>query len=150
MPAEKTMLTYGVTPIRLFAPAVYVALCAALIGAAAPAPVQTGLQGEWRNTKNTVHLRVQACGAALCGTVTWAADQQRADAKKGSGRDLVGSQLLRDLRRGNDGKWRGKVFVPDINSNASATVTLINDNQILVAGCTLFGLACKSQHWHRL
>lgn len=132
--------------IRLLA----LAACAALIGASSPLPAQDGLQGEWRNTKNTVHLRVAPCGAALCGTVTWAADQQRADAKKGSGKDLVGSQLLRDLRRGDDGKWRGKVFVPDINSSAAATVTQLNDDQILVSGCTLFGLACKSQHWHRL
>ena len=124
--------------------------CVALLGAAAPAPVQEGLQGEWRNTRNTVHLRVRPCGAALCGTVTWAADQQRADAKKGSGRDLVGSILLRDLQRGDDGKWRGKVFVPDINSNASATVTQVNGNMIRVSGCTLFGLACKTQHWHRI
>lgn len=141
---------YGVNAIRLFA----LAACAVLIGASAPvsalAPVQNGLQGEWRNTKNTVHLRVQPCGAALCGTVTWAAEQQRIDARKGSGKDLVGSQLLRDLRRGEDGKWRGKVFVPDMNRDASATVTQLTDDQILIAGCTLFGLACRSQHWHRI
>ena len=132
--------------IRLFA----LAACAALIGASAPLPVQDGLQGDWRNTKNTVHLHVAPCGEALCGTVTWAGEQQRADARKGSGRDLVGSQLLRGLRRGSDGKWRGKVFVPDINRDAAATITLLSDKQILVSGCTLFGLACRSQHWHRM
>jgi len=132
--------------IRLFS----LFACAALLGGAAPAPVQEGLQGEWRNTRNTVHLRVQPCGAALCGTVTWAADQQRADAKKGSGRELIGSALLRDLRKGNDGNWHGKVFVPDINSTATATVIQLNGNLIRVSGCTLFGLACRTQHWHRL
>ena len=136
--------------IRLFVSVALVAACTVLIGASAPAPAQEGLEGNWRNTKNTVHLSVKPCGAALCGTVTWAAEQQRADAKKGSGRDLIGAQLLRDLRKGSDGKWRGKVFVPDINSNASATVTLLSGNQILVSGCTLFGIACKTQHWHRL
>ena len=121
-----------------------------MIGASAPSPVQGGLEGNWRNTKNTVHMSVKPCGAALCGTVTWAAEQQRAEAKKGSGRDLIGAQLLRDLRKGSDGKWRGKVFVPDINSNASATVTQLSGDQILVSGCTLFGIACRSQHWHRI
>ena len=122
---------------------------AALLGAAAP-PAEPNLQGEWRNTRNTVHLMVRPCGAAMCGTVTWAAAQQRADARSGSGRELVGSVLLRDLRQGSDGKWRGKVYIPDIDSNASATVTQLNGNLIQVSGCTLFGLACKTQHWHRI
>ncbi|MCW3846204.1 DUF2147 domain-containing protein [Sphingomonas sp. LB-2] len=132
--------------IRLFA----LATCAALLGASAPAPADGGLQGDWRNTKNTVHLRVEPCGQALCGTVTWAADQQRADARKGSGKDLIGSALLRDLRRGGDGKWRGKIYIPDIDTTASATVTQINDDQILVSGCTFLGVICRSQHWHRI
>ena len=130
-------------PVRLIA-------CAALLGGAAPAPAQDGLQGEWRNTKNTVHMRVQPCGPALCGTVTWAADQQRADARKGSGRELIGSVLMRDLTRGNDGKWRGKVFVPDINTSASATVIQLNSYTLRITGCTLLGLACRTQHWHRI
>lgn len=132
--------------IRLFS----LVACAVLIGASAPLPVQNDLQGDWRNTKNTVHLRVAPCGQALCGTVTWAAEQQRIDAKKGSGKELVGSLLLRDLRRGDDGKWRGKVFVPDLNSNASATVKQVSGDLIEISGCTLFGFACKSQHWHRI
>ncbi|MDF7777266.1 DUF2147 domain-containing protein [Sphingomonas sp. AOB5] len=123
--------------------------CTALLSAAAP-PQADGLQGEWRNTKNTVHLKVAPCGTAMCGTVTWAGDEQRADARKGSGRDLIGSVILRDLRRQNDGTWRGKVFVPDINTNASGTVTIVNGNMIRVSGCTVLGLVCKTQHWHRL
>lgn len=120
-----------------------------LLGVASPASAD-GLQGEWRNTKNTVHLRVRPCGSALCGIVTWAAPQQRADARKGSGNELIGSVLLRDLRSSGKGTWSGKVFVPDVNANASASVTQINNVLIRVSGCTLFGLACKTQHWHRL
>ncbi|MBO9713080.1 DUF2147 domain-containing protein [Sphingomonas sp.] len=116
-------------------------------GAAAPSD---GLEGEWRNTKDTVHLKVEPCGAALCGTVTWAAPKQREDAKKGTGKDLVGSRLLTGLKRGGDGDWRGKVFVPDINTNASATVKQLSQVQILITGCTMLGLVCKSQHWHRI
>ncbi|MES2987514.1 MAG: DUF2147 domain-containing protein [Pseudomonadota bacterium] len=120
-----------------------------LLGAAAPAPAQ-GLAGEWRNTNNTVHLRLQACSAAMCGKVTWAADQQRADAKKGSGKELVGSMLLHDLKQGSDGTWKGKVFIPDINTNASGSVTQVNNILIRVSGCTMLGLICKTQHWHRI
>jgi len=122
--------------------------CATLLGAAAPA--QPDLRGEWRNTKNTVHLKVQPCGSALCGTVTWAADQQRADARKGSGTDLVGSQLLRELKRGSDGKWHGEAYIPDINTTASATVVQLSEDLIQVSGCRLFGMICRTQHWHRI
>ena len=120
-----------------------------LLTAAAPAPTMKGIEGEWRNTKNTVHLRVSRCGPAYCGTVTWAGDQQRADARKGSGEDLVGSTLLRDLRPSGSGTWRGKVRVPDINITARATVVQMSDVLIRVSGCS-FGIVCKTQHWHRI
>ncbi|NML07587.1 DUF2147 domain-containing protein [Sphingomonas sp. G-3-2-10] len=132
--------------IRLFA----IAASALVLSAAAPAQPAAGLQGEWRNTKNTVHMKLAPCGKSLCGTVTWAAEQQRADARKGSGRDLIGSVLLRDLQKGSDGTWRGKVFVPDINTSASGTVTQLSGDLIRVSGCTLLGIVCKTQHWHRI
>lgn len=121
----------------------------ALLTAAAPAPTMKGLEGDWRNTKNTVHLRVSRCGPAYCGTVTWAGDQQRADARKGSGEDLIGSLLLRDLRPSGSGTWRGKVHVPDINIDARATVVQMSDVLLRVSGCS-FGIVCKTQHWHRI
>ena len=120
-----------------------------LLGAAAPPPAN-GLLGEWRNTNNNVHLRLEPCGSAVCGRVTWAADPQRADARKGSGKELVGSRLLHDLKQSSDGTWRGQVFIPDINKNASGTVTQLSNVLIRVSGCTLLGLICKTQHWHRI
>jgi len=132
--------------------------CLPLLGSAAPLPanppanppVQEGVQGEWRNTKNTIHMRVRPCGNAMCGTVIWAGDQQRADAKKGSGKDLLGATLVRDLRQGEDGKWRGRVYVPDIDATASATVIQLNSYTLRITGCTLVGILCRTQHWHRL
>lgn len=123
---------------------------ATMLVAAAPLQPGNGLQGEWRNTNNTVHLRVQPCGSAYCGTVTWASDSQRAEARKGSGKDLLGSPLLRDLKRGDNGAWRGKVFLPAVNTTATATVLQINPNMLRVSGCSLLGLVCKTQHWHRI
>lgn len=122
----------------------------ALLGAAAPLPPQVSLLGEWRNTHNTVHLRVAPCGQALCGTVTWASDEMRALARKNSGKDMPGRQLLSDLKLGKDGNWRGKVFIPAINSSASATVTAVSEVKLRIQGCTLLGALCKTQHWHRI
>ncbi len=132
--------------IRLFS----LFAAAAVLGGAAPAPAQNGLVGEWRNTNNNVHMRVSPCGAALCGTVTWAEERQRADARRGSGKDLVGSVLLHDLRPAGNATWRGKAFIPDVNVNATATVVQVSHILIRVSGCSWFGLACKTQHWHRI
>ena len=127
-----------------------------LLTAAAPAhqepaaPVESMLRGEWRNTNDTVHLRVDRCGEGYCGTVIWAIDKARSDAKRGSGKDLIGSELLRDLRPQGEGKWRGKVFIPDINADGTAMVTRVDDSTLLISGCVFLGLACKTQHWWRL
>ncbi len=120
-----------------------------LLVAAAP-PQSEGLQGEWRNTNNTVHLRLAPCGGALCGTVTWAAAKQRADARKGSGKEMVGSVLLRNLQASGNATWRGKVFIPDANTNATATVTQLSPVLLLVSGCSFMGMICRTQHWHRI
>lgn len=132
---------------------------AALLTAAAPAPPaapaagsgqSSSWEGTWRNTNNTVHLRTAKCGAAMCGTVVWAIPKAREDAKSGSGQDLIGRQLFQNFRPADNGTWKGKVFIPDLNTNASATVTPTSRNTMLVSGCLMFGLACKTQHWWRI
>ncbi|MFA5963529.1 MAG: hypothetical protein WC804_05890 [Sphingomonas sp.] len=48
-----------------------------------------------------------------------------------------------------EGTWH-KVFIPDLNTNASGTVTPTGRDTMLVSGCLPFGLACKTQHWWRI
>jgi uncharacterized protein (DUF2147 family) len=129
----------------------------AALGAASDPPVEpaavhvsTGLDGQWRNTRDTVHLRLSECGEGICGTVTWAVPQARADARRGSGQDLIGKSLFREFEHGDDGKWHGKIFIPDLNANASATIVQVDRDTLLVSGCVFLKLACKTQHWWRL
>lgn len=129
---------------------------AGLVGASEP-PVEppavhmgSGLDGQWRNTRDTVHLRLSACGEGICGTVIWAVPQARADARRGSGQDLLGKSLFREFERADDGKWHGKIFIPDLNANASATITQLDRDTLLVSGCLVLKIACKTQHWWRL
>lgn len=136
----------------------WIPLVATLLIAAAPPPAaptsagnaSTSWEGTWRNTNNTVHLRTARCGSAMCGTVVWAIPKARADAKSGSGQDLIGRQLFQNFHPAEDGTWKGKVFIPDLNAKASATVTPTGRDTMLVSGCLLFGLACKTQHWWRI
>ncbi len=147
----------GGTECLMIAIRSWIPLAAALLVAAAPPPAAptagntpSSWEGTWRNTNNTVHLRAARCGSAMCGTVVWAIPKARADAKSGSGQDLIGRQLFQNFRPAEDGKWRGKVFIPDLNTSAAATVIPTGRDTMLVSGCLLFGLACKTQHWWRI
>lgn len=119
------------------------------LATSAPALAKDGLVGEWRNTNDSVHMRVEPCGAALCGKVTWANESQQAQSRKGSGKDLVGQVLLRDLRGANS-QYRGKVYIPAINSNANATVRILDQKTLRISGCVVLGVVCRTQHWHRI
>jgi uncharacterized protein (DUF2147 family) len=108
------------------------------------------LEGVWRNTRDTIHLRASRCGAAVCGTVIAAAARHQVDAQKGSGRGLVGMQLFSSFRPAGASTWTGKIYIPDINKNANGKIVLTDRDSITVSGCLVFGLACKTQHWHRI
>ena len=105
---------------------------------------------EWRNPGNSVHVRIDRCGAQLCGTVTWASAKAIADARRGGTQNLVGTRLFRNLEPVSEGVFRGKVFVPDIRQTFSGTLSFSGANTMVGKGCVLFGLVCKSQTWSRV
>jgi uncharacterized protein (DUF2147 family) len=106
--------------------------------------------GVWRNPNDSVHVRVEPCGARMCGVVVWANDKAIADAHRGGTYPLIGAVLFRDFVTEKPGIWRGKVFVPDIAQTFSGKITLIDENTVQGAGCILGGIICKSQIWKKL
>lgn len=120
------------------------ALCAATASAADKS------FGIWKNPSGSVHVQAQPCGERMCGVVVWANEKATADAKRGGTDQLVGAQLFRDFVLEKPGRWRGKVFVPDIGKTFSGTVTVIDDHTLKGEGCLLGRIACKSQTWTRL
>lgn len=128
------------------------ALAVASLGAPEIAAAQaSGVEGVWRNPKNTVHIKIQPCGANLCGYVVWATPKAQADARKAGTESLVGAQLLRNFGPSTTrGTWRGKVFVPDMNATFSGTAELVDANTLKARGCLIAGLGCKTQNWKRV
>jgi uncharacterized protein (DUF2147 family) len=122
--------------------------------AAAPAVandrVAAPIASEWRNPSNSVHVRIDRCGKDLCGVVTWASPKAVADARRGGTANLVGTRLFRGMEPAGNGKWRGKVFVPDIRKTFSGTLSFAGPNTMVGKGCVLFGMICKSQTWSRV
>ena len=127
-----------------------VALVVALLLAAAPAAGQDRSFGVWRNPGNSVHVRIEPCGAQMCGVVVWANDKAKADAHKGGTDPLVGLRLFESFVEDSPGVWRGRVFVPDIGKTFSGTVSVVNADRLIGRGCLLRGIGCKSQEWTRV
>ncbi|MGK6318734.1 DUF2147 domain-containing protein [Sphingomonas sp. DT-204] len=108
------------------------------------------IAGEWRNKKDTVHIRTHACGELVCGTVSWASEKAEADARRGGTEQLVGTTIFREFRALGNGSYKGKVFVPDMNRTFSGHLTVTSDDRLLGKGCVLGGLICKTTTWVRV
>lgn len=115
--------------------------------AAQPTHAQS-IDGRWTNPDKSVIIQIAPCGDRRCGTVEWASEEAKADARKNAP-NLVGTQLLTNLAPASASLWKGRIFVPDRNIRASAKITVMNADQIKVAGCALGGIICDSQIWVR-
>jgi uncharacterized protein (DUF2147 family) len=117
---------------------------AAQAGAARPADP---IEGRWINGQMTINIA--PCGQALCGTIIRASAKQQAKARRGSGTNLLGATLIRDIKRTKPGNYRARVFVADKNFYANGTVKMTSHNRLAVRGCVL-GLVCKGADWDRV
>lgn len=116
---------------------------------AGTADAQTQPTGVWRNPRNSVHVRIQPCGPAMCGTVVWASPRALAKAREAGTPNLVGAQLFRQLRPQGGGSWGGRVYVPDLARTVSGRLRVQGSNAV-VSGCLAGGLMCRTQTWTRV
>jgi uncharacterized protein (DUF2147 family) len=115
---------------------------------AAPAHAQT-LEGKWTNPKRSVIVRVDRCGDAYCGTVSWASQHNRERVAE-NGRRMVGTRILTGLKAAGGGVYKGQAYEPKRNVRGSATVRQLGPNVMVVKGCAVLGLLCKEQRWTRV
>ncbi len=126
--------------------AIVVALAAAPAAAFSKAP----LEGQWRNPKGSVTVRLAPCGDAWCGTVINASGKARASARKGGTAALVGTRILSGVRPIGGNEFKGSAFDPKRNIHAPATLRLLGPSTLIVRGCVLRGIICKEQRWTRV
>ncbi len=125
-----------------------IAAALAALFTAAPAAASAPIEGRWVNGK--MQIRIAPCGRSLCGTIIKASPRQQAKAEKGSGTDLIGATLIRDIRPAGPGRYSAKVFVADKNIHAKGTIRQIGRDRLDVKGCAVFGMVCKSAQWDRI
>ena len=63
---------------------------------------------------------------------------------------LVGAKLLSDTVPHGEGRWRARLFVPDLDKTSKAELRLVGLDRLKVTGCAVGRLLCKSQVWTRV
>lgn len=116
-----------------------------LLAALALQPAEAGVAGRWRSPGGNSIIEIAPCGSQYCGTVAWASDKAKQDARKAT-EQLVGTQLLTGLEEKSPGRWQGKLFIPDRNLRVTAKVQLAGPEKLKVSGCAVI---CRSQMWTR-
>lgn len=124
------------------------AASAALLLLTAAQQPSAPIEGRWRSPGGNSIIEIAPCGASLCGTVAWASAKAIAASRKTTDQ-LVGTQLLTNLTERAQGRWQGRLFIPDKNMRVTAKIQLANPGQLRVSGCLAGRALCKSELWSR-
>ncbi len=105
--------------------------------AAAPAPAVAAASnpnspvGIWMTEENKGNVRIEECGANLCGYSV-----------------NTGARILINMKpQGN--KWTGRIHDPDSGRHYDSTIALKNTDTLKVQGCAFGGMFCGGQTWKR-
>ncbi|WLB56307.1 DUF2147 domain-containing protein [Bradyrhizobium sp. 521_C7_N1_3] len=100
----------------------------------AVAPVQAANTpiGVWATEENKGNVRVEQCGANLCGY-----------AVKSNERILINMKP-------DGAKWSGRIHDPDSGRNYDSTIAMKGPNAMRVQGCAFGGMFCGGQTWKRV
>jgi uncharacterized protein (DUF2147 family) len=135
-PAPSTVATSAPAPAEA-APAPPAPVAAA--PAPAPAPVAAAAAadpssplGVWSTEENKGNVRIEECGANLCGYSV-----------------NTGERILINMKP-QGGKWTGRIHDPNSGRNYDSTIALKGANTLKVQGCAFGGMFCGGQTWKRV
>ncbi len=94
--------------------------------------------GVWLTEEKEGKVRIEQCGANLCG--------YSVDAKSNQN----GEQVLINMKPGKDSKWSGRIFDPNTGSTYDSTIALKGPDTLRVQGCAFGGMFCGGQTWSRV
>ncbi len=100
--------------------------------AAAPATSPTTPLGVWATEENKGNVRIEECGASLCGYAV-----------------KSGEKILINMKP-QDTKWSGRIHDPDSGRNYDSTMAMKGTNTLRVQGCAFGGMFCGGQTWKRV
>src|SRR5262249_35831064 len=95
--------------------------------AAAPASDPTSPLGVWATEENKGHVRIEECGANLCGYAV-----------------NSGERILINMKP-QGSKWTGRIHDPDSGRNYDSTIAMKGTSTLKVQGCAFGGMFCGGQ-----
>jgi uncharacterized protein (DUF2147 family) len=120
---------------------------------APPRPAPTGPIGEWLVEDGSAQIRIEECGANLCGYVAQSTTPNDTDRKNSNPalrkRPVIGLPILIDMKPGK-ARWDGNIYNPKDGSTYTAHISMRNTNTLRVEGCAFGGLFCGGQNWKRV
>ena len=93
--------------------------------------------GVWLTEEKEGKVRIEQCGANLCG--------YSVDAKSNAN----GEPVLINMRPGQ-GKWSGRILDPNTGSTYDSTIAMKGPDTLRVQGCAFGGMFCGGQTWTRV
>jgi Uncharacterized protein conserved in bacteria (DUF2147) len=100
--------------------------------AAAPAADPNSPIGIWATEENKGNVRIEQCGANLCGYSV-----------------NTGERILINMKP-QGSKWTGRIHDPDSGRNYDSTIALKGTSSLRVQGCAFGGMFCGGQTWKRV
>ena len=109
--------------------------------------------GEWLVEKGYAKFRIENCGDALWGAVSWeqtsGVDSKNPDPSKRT-RPTLGMPVLLDMKPVEPNKWVGQIYNSENGQTYSSNISLGSSPDILlVRGCVL-GFLCGGEDWTRV
>jgi uncharacterized protein (DUF2147 family) len=109
--------------------------------------------GDWLVENGSGQVRIENCGGALWGVVSWESapgrDTNNPDPALRS-RPTLGLPLLLDMRTKDQERWEGHVYNVENGKTYDANIKLVNPNVLRIEGCVLGGIFCGGQNWTRV
>jgi len=107
--------------------------------------------GTYLSESGETRVRIAKCGQAYCGTIVSvqgdAKDMNNPDARL-RGRSLVGVQMISNLKPSGEG-FTGQLYNYKDGKTYTGKMTFAG-KAMLLSGCVLGGLICRSQTWSKL
>jgi len=100
--------------------------------AAAAASDPNSPVGIWATEENKGNVRIEECGANLCGYSV-----------------NTGARILINMKP-QGSKWTGRIHDPDSGRNYDSTIALKSTDTLKVQGCAFGGMFCGGQTWKRV
>ena len=88
--------------------------------------------GIWSTEENKGNVRIEECGANLCGYSV-----------------NTGARILINMKP-QGSKWAGRIHDPDSGRNYDSTIALKGTDTLKVQGCAFGGMFCGGQTWKRV